>query len=98
VSGLAAGQTLVHDAVFGVEPTAATRRVELRLDGKTVAVQTAAPFSFDWDPVDAAPGSHELELRARAWDGRTATAALQLEVEHPLASPAAAALLSGLST
>jgi len=97
VSGLAAGQTLVHDTVFGVAPTAATRRVELRLDGRTVAVQTAAPFSFDWDPVDAAPGAHELELRARAWDGRTATTTLPLEVEHPLASPAAAALLSDLS-
>ncbi|HET7046555.1 MAG TPA: N-acetylmuramoyl-L-alanine amidase [Gaiellaceae bacterium] len=94
VGGVEAGETVVDDTLeLSVSPTAPARSVELSVDGSPVAVQTAKPFRFEWTAADAAPGTHELELRARAWDRRTTVARIPVEVARPLLAPAVAALL-----
>jgi subtilisin family serine protease len=42
-------------------------RVELRVDGVTVASDYAGPYQFGWDSTQVADGAHALE--ARAYDG-----------------------------
>ena len=98
VGGVEQGQAVAGDVVLGVEPSAATRQVELRVDGQLLAVETAAPFSFDWGPSDAVAGAHELELSAVAWDGRRTSTVVPVTVEHPLASPAGAVLIDALAS
>lgn len=97
LAGLAAGRLVAAETALWVRPTAATRRVELRVDGRPVAVETAAPFTFSWDPSDLAAGRHELQVAAEAWDGRTAATTVPVEVAHPLVDPAVAQLLASVS-
>lgn len=96
VAGIAPEQPVAAPVALGVRPTAATRRVELRVDGQPVAVETAAPFSFDWDPTGLPAGQHELEVSSRAWDGRTAETTVPVEVVQPLLAPAAVQLVASL--
>jgi N-acetyl-anhydromuramyl-L-alanine amidase AmpD len=98
VAGVAQDAQVAGDVPFAALPSAATRQVELRVDGETVAVETAAPFSFDWDPTAATEGTHELQVSAQAWDGRTAETTLRLDVVHPLASQAVASWLDSLGS
>ncbi|HSP71591.1 MAG TPA: N-acetylmuramoyl-L-alanine amidase [Gaiellaceae bacterium] len=97
LAGLEAGRPVAAETALWVRPTAATERVELRVDGRPVAVETAAPFTFDWDPSDLAAGRHELQVAAHAWDGRTAETTVTVEVAHPLVDPAVAQLLASVS-
>lgn len=97
LAGLEAGRPVAAETALWVRPTAATERVELRVDGRPVAVETAAPFTFDWDPSDLAAGRHELQVAAQAWDGRTAETTVAVEVAHPLVDPAVAQLLASVS-
>jgi N-acetyl-anhydromuramyl-L-alanine amidase AmpD len=97
VQGLDAGQTVAADTPLWVRPTAATKQVTLAVDGEPVAVETAAPFTFDWDPGDLTDGEHELRFAAEAWDGRTTVASVPVEVAHPLAAPVQTALLDSLA-
>jgi N-acetyl-anhydromuramyl-L-alanine amidase AmpD len=94
VGGVEPGEAVVDDTLhLSVSPTAAARSVELSVDGTSVAVQTAKPFRFEWSAATAAPGTHELELRARAWDRRTATVRIPIEVARPLLGRELSALL-----
>lgn len=83
-AGVEPGQAVTGRISLAVSATAAPRRVELLVDGTPVAVQSATPFSFEWDTAEAAPGEHELELRAEAWDGRTTALAIPVQVGQPL--------------
>ena len=97
LAGLEAGRPVAAETALWVRPTAATERVELRVDGRPVAVETAAPFTFDWDPSDLSAGRHELQVAAQAWDGRTAETTVAVQVAHPLVDPAVAQLLASVS-
>ncbi len=90
VGGVENGQVVTDALSLTVAPTASARRVELLVDGRPVAVQTATPFRFDWDSFEVSSGGHELELRAEAWDGRTTATTIPVEVVHPLTPPAVA--------
>lgn len=96
VAGVEPDAQVAGEVALAVAPTAATRRVVLRVDGEVAAVETAAPFSFAWDPSDLPAGRHVLQVSVLAWDGRTASTTVPVEVAHPLAGPAQAALLDAL--
>jgi N-acetyl-anhydromuramyl-L-alanine amidase AmpD len=92
-TGVDPEQTVTGRVALAVSPSAAARRVELLVDGRSVAVQTATPFSFEWDTAEVGPGRHELELRAEAWDGRTTALAIPVQVDHPLLPQGVSALV-----
>ena len=84
VRGVSAGESVTGNVVLGVRASSAAREAELLVDGETAAVETAAPFRFAWNPIGSVPGPHTLEVRALAWDGRTAVTTVPIEVENVL--------------
>ena len=62
------GLTIVQGTATGARP----RRVELRVDGRRVGVDSRAPLAFRWNTRGVRDGRHVLELRAVAADGRRA--------------------------
>ena len=97
--GLAAGQA-VRDAVrFRGFATARAGRIELVLGGEVVARSQGPRRELEWDSTSVENGTHELELRATAVDGRTASRALSVLVanEEPVADPPPHVLWHSLS-
>lgn len=60
-------------------------RVELRVDGRTVATDTTAPFQFAWDSAVVPNGSHSIEAYAfdSAGNGR-GSGVVALSVANPV--------------
>jgi len=97
--GLAEGQA-VHGAVrFRGFATARAARIELVRGGEVVARSQGLRHEFEWDSTSVENGTHELELRATAVDGRTASRALSVLVanEEPVADPPPHVLWHSLS-
>lgn len=69
---------------------APAKRVALVVDGEVVATSADEPHRFEWDSTTLENGEHEVELHARAVDGRSASSALPLLVanQEPVAEPA----------
>ena len=59
------------------------RLVLLFVDGKRVDHDTSTPFVFTWNSARVPNGSHALELRVTAHDGRTASTKLTVNVANP---------------
>lgn len=49
--------------------------VDFRVDGTIVGSDSAAPYSFDWNPGDVAAGQHQLIVNAWTADGGSAQSA-----------------------
>jgi N-acetylmuramoyl-L-alanine amidase/Bacterial Ig domain len=77
----AAGVVAVQGRIAGAK----ARRLELWVDGRRVDHDTRAPFVFRWDSTRVGDGPHVLELRARAVDGRRATARASVYVTNAVA-------------
>jgi N-acetyl-anhydromuramyl-L-alanine amidase AmpD len=71
--GLGAGQAVSGTVRFRGFTNAPAKRIELALDGAVVAHSHGRPHEVEWDSLSVENGQHELELRAEAVDGRTAT-------------------------
>jgi hypothetical protein len=97
--GLAEGQA-VHGAVrFRGFATARAGRIELVREGEVVARSQGPRRELEWDSTSVENGTHELELRATAVDGRTASRALSVLVanDEPVADPPPHVLWHSLS-
>jgi N-acetyl-anhydromuramyl-L-alanine amidase AmpD len=71
-AGIADGQAVSGTFAFRAATNAPAARIDLLSDGQVVA-HAAAGHRVDWDASTTPNGLHELELRATALDGRTAT-------------------------
>ncbi len=66
----------------------AVTRVELRVNGNTVAIDTSAPFAFSWDSTGAANGMNSLVAHAfDAAGNTTASSALSVNVANTISPP-----------
>ena len=88
--GLGAGQAVSGAVRFRVFTNAPAAGIELALDGEVVARSEGPSHEVEWDSLAVENGPHELELRAEAVDGRTATRTFSVLVanEAPVAGPA----------
>jgi N-acetyl-anhydromuramyl-L-alanine amidase AmpD len=88
--GLGAGQAVSGTVRFRSFTNAPAARVELALAGEVVARSQGWAHEVEWDSLAVENGQHELELRARAVDGRTATRTFSVLVanEAPVVEPA----------
>ena len=76
VSGVHAAKTASGLVRFQAKATprgARVRLVNFLVDGRVVGSDTAAPFSFVWNPADLRAGRHVLRAVASAADGVTAS-------------------------
>lgn len=72
-------------------------RVELLVDGKSVGVDTSAPFQFSWDTTTHANGSATLQARATDAAGNSASASVTATVDNPVVVDNTAPVVSILS-
>ncbi len=80
LAGMTAVQVLATDDV-GVA------KVEFYLDNLLAAVQTGAPYSWNFDTAHAANGWHSLTVLAYDWSGNVGQASLSINVQNGLAVP-----------
>ncbi len=87
--GLDAGQAVTGLVGLTAVASAPAKRVALVVDGEVVASSAGEPHRLEWDSTALANGRHELELRALAVDGRSASTKLPLLVanEEDVAAP-----------
>jgi len=97
--GLGAGQAVKGPVRFRAFTNAPAAGIELALDGEVVARSQGPAHEVEWDSLAVENGQHELELRARAVDGRSATRAFSVLVanEAPVAEPAPHVLWQSLA-
>jgi hypothetical protein len=88
--GLGAGQAVSGTVRFRGFTNAPAKRIELALGSEVVARSQGRPHEVEWDSRSLPNGQHELELRAEAVDGRTATRTFSVLVanEAPVTEPA----------
>ena len=87
--GLGAGQAVSGVVRFRGFTNVSAKRIELALGGEVVARSHGRPHEVEWDSLSLPNGTHELELRAEAIDGRTASRTFSVLVanEAPVAEP-----------
>jgi N-acetyl-anhydromuramyl-L-alanine amidase AmpD len=97
--GLGAGQAVSGAVRFRSFTNAPAAGIELALAGEVVARSQGRAHEVEWDSLAVENGQHELELRARAVDGRTATRTFSVLVanEAPVVEPAPHVLWQSLS-
>ncbi len=61
---------------------AQARSVRLYLDGRLLSVDERKPFAFRWDTRKLVDGTHTLDLKTKAYDGRTASRRFRLVVAN----------------
>jgi hypothetical protein len=80
LAGMSTLQALANDDV-GVA------KVEFYLDNLLAAVQTAGPYSWNFDTTRAANGSHSLTVLAYDWSGNVGQSSVNINVQNGLAVP-----------
>jgi hypothetical protein len=80
LAGMSTLQALANDDV-GVA------KVEFYLDNLLAAVQTEAPYSWNFDTTRAANGSHSLTVLAYDWSGNVGQSSVNINVQNGLAVP-----------
>jgi len=89
MGALSAGATV--SGLVGIDATASDNvgvvRVELRVDGRTVATDSTTPYQFAWDTATVANGSHSVEVHAfdAAGNGK-GSGAIVVTVANPVAA------------
>jgi poly(3-hydroxybutyrate) depolymerase len=84
-SSLADGQTVSGVQHWLVDAGGTVSRVEFVVDGKLRSSAAAAPYAWDWDTAQEAPGTHALTLRAVGVDGTVAERSFSVTVQAPSA-------------
>jgi hypothetical protein len=79
-SSLVDGQTVSGTQHWLVETAGSVARVEFVVDGGVRASAAAAPYAWDWDTTQDAPGAHALVVRAVGVDGAVAEKSLSVIV------------------
>jgi len=101
----ASGATLGGTVTLSADATDASSsvsRVEFLLDGTRIGTDTSWPYSFSWNTLTVAGGSHTLTARATDSQGNVATSTpVSVKVDNAapavaLTSPASGATLSGV--
>ncbi|MFY0522719.1 Ig-like domain-containing protein [Archangium gephyra] len=101
----ASGATLGGTVTLSADATDASSsvsRVEFLMDGTLLGTDTSWPYSFSWNTLTVASGSHTLTARATDAQGNVATsAAVNVLVDNAapavaLTSPSGGATLSGV--
>jgi N-acetyl-anhydromuramyl-L-alanine amidase AmpD len=97
-AGLADGQAVARTVTFRAATNAPAARIDL-LSGGQVVAHAGAGHRVDWDSSAMPNGVHDLELRATALDGRTATHAFSVLVANAeaFAEPAPHVLWQSMS-
>ncbi|HEY7207041.1 MAG TPA: N-acetylmuramoyl-L-alanine amidase [Gaiellaceae bacterium] len=72
---LTEGETLSGSVRWEVQLKGKVGLVEFLVDGVLADAEFAAPFGFDWDTTQVAPGPHTLVTRATSPDGNLQTTA-----------------------
>ncbi|NOK32463.1 Ig-like domain-containing protein [Corallococcus exercitus] len=91
VTAPVAGATVRGSVVISVDASdnRGVTQVEFMVDGKFVATDTTAPYTFTWNSALAANGSHTVF--ARAWDAAynlTSSATVSFTVDNDTVAPA----------
>ncbi len=101
VSGSVSIAASASDAGSGVA------RVVFKVDGTTIATDTASPYSAVWNATGAAPGAHTIQAIATDGSGNSTTSSIQVSIAAPpppadttpptvsITSPANGATVSG---
>jgi hypothetical protein len=85
------GQTLSGVVRWEAEVTGRVARVDFLLDGVLVDSEFGAPFGFDWDTSQEAPGPHTLTVQAIRPDGKVGAAqTIDATIAPPAEEPAPA--------
>src|SRR5207249_3393794 len=79
-SSLVDGQTVSGTQHWLVGTGGSVARVEFVVDGAVRATAAAAPYAWDWDTTQDAPGTHALVVRAIGVDGSVAEKPLSVTV------------------
>jgi hypothetical protein len=79
-SSLVDGQTVTGTQHWLVEAGGGVARVEFVVDGTVRATAAAAPYTWDWDTMQDALGTHALVARAVGADGSVAEKSLSVSV------------------
>ena len=85
---------LPSTSVSGIVPVsldlvapAGVAKIELSIDGSTVATTTTAPFAYNWDSTRVSNGGHTLTARLTDGLGRAATASATVTVANAVLIP-----------
>jgi N-acetyl-anhydromuramyl-L-alanine amidase AmpD len=84
-SSLVDGQTVSGSQHWLVAAGGSVARVEFSVDGLPQATVEKAPYAYDWNAAEAAPGAHQLTVRAVGIEGDVATQTLTVTVAPPSA-------------
>lgn len=79
-SSLVDGQTLSGVQRWLVETGGSVARVEFLVDATVRSTAAAAPYAWDWDTTQEAPGTHALVVRAIGADGTSAEKSVSVTV------------------
>ena len=85
--GLGAGQAVGGTVRFRAFTNAPAKGIELALGGEVVARSQGRAHEVEWDSQSVENGTYDLELRAEAVDGRTATRAFSVLVTNETPEP-----------
>jgi hypothetical protein len=81
---LAEGSSVSGIVTWGAHTIGPVWRVAFVVDGTVLVTATTEPWTATWDTSTAAPGPHQLAVRALTRDGRTgATATVTVSVSPP---------------
>jgi N-acetyl-anhydromuramyl-L-alanine amidase AmpD len=79
-TSLVDAQTVTGTQHWLVETGGTITRVEFLVDGTLRATASAAPYAWDWDTTQDAPGTHALVVRAIGVEGATVEKSLSVTV------------------
>ena len=79
------GQTVSGIQHWLVATTGSVTQVEFSVDGLPQVTVSKAPYAYDWNTTDTAPGPHQLTVRATGIEGDVATQTLTVTVAAPSA-------------
>jgi len=79
------GQTVSGTQHWLVATSGSVARVEFSVDGLPQATVASAPYAYDWNTTDSAPGPHQLSVRAIGIEGDVATQTFTVTVAAPSA-------------
>ncbi|MBA3873740.1 MAG: VWA domain-containing protein [Anaerolineae bacterium] len=86
INGLTAGESITENRTVTVDaasPQTAVNKVVYKVDGKTIATQTAEPFTLDLDVKTIGVGNHILSVEATNDGGKTGKADVAFVIARP---------------
>jgi N-acetyl-anhydromuramyl-L-alanine amidase AmpD len=84
-SSLVDGQTVSGTQHWLVATSGSVTQVEFSVDGLPQVTLAKAPYAYDWNANNSAPGPHQLTVRATGIEGDVATQTITVTVAAPSA-------------